>query len=28
VAEKLQTVNVYRSWHEREGLQDGDLADA
>jgi hypothetical protein len=28
VAEKLQTVNVYKSWDEREGLQDGDLADA
>jgi hypothetical protein len=28
VAEKLQTVNVYKSWDEREGLQDGDMADA
>ena len=28
VAEKLQTVNVYKSWDEREELQDGDMADA
>jgi hypothetical protein len=28
VAEKVQQVNVYKSWDEREGLQDGDLADA
>jgi hypothetical protein len=28
VAEKVQQINVYKSWDEREELQDGDLADA
>ena len=28
VAEKLQTVNVYKSWEEREGMENGYLADS
>jgi hypothetical protein len=28
VAEKLQTINVYKSWDEREEIQDGNLADS
>ena len=28
VAEKLQTINVYKSWEEREGIENGYLADS